>query len=79
LVSIFGARNRSDVHPDVCDFGFWDRPPHPGFAGLAIGLTVGLEALGTNYRGSMNPTRSFGPAFVGEFGSTIGFIGLHQF
>jgi len=23
LVSIFGARNRSDVHPDVCDFGFW--------------------------------------------------------
>lgn len=44
-----------------------DRRSHIGFAGLAIGLTVGLEAafMGPITGASMNPARSFGPAFVG--------------
>ncbi len=44
-----------------------DRRSHVGFAGLAIGLTVGLEAafMGPITGASMNPARSFGPAFVG--------------
>lgn len=44
-----------------------DRRAHIGFAGLAIGLTVGLEAacMGTITGASMNPARSLGPAFVG--------------
>ncbi|MEB3218825.1 MAG: MIP/aquaporin family protein [Nostocales cyanobacterium 94392] len=44
-----------------------DRRAHVGFAGLAIGLTVGLEAafMGPITGASMNPARSFGPALVG--------------
>lgn len=44
-----------------------DRRAHLGFAGLAIGLTVGLEAafMGPITGASMNPARSFGPALVG--------------
>ncbi|NMG11576.1 MIP/aquaporin family protein [Brasilonema sp. UFV-L1] len=44
-----------------------DRRAHIGFAGLAIGLTVGVEAafMGPITGASMNPARSFGPAFVG--------------
>lgn len=44
-----------------------DRRAPIGFAGIAIGLTVGLEAafMGSITGASMNPARSFGPAFVG--------------
>lgn len=44
-----------------------DRRAPIGFAGLAIGLTVGLEAafMGPITGASMNPVRSLGPAFVG--------------
>ena len=44
-----------------------DRRAPTGFAGVAIGLTVGLEAafMGPITGASMNPARSFGPAFVG--------------
>jgi glycerol uptake facilitator-like aquaporin len=44
-----------------------DRCAPIGFAGLAIGLTVGLEAvfMGPITGASMNPVRSFGPALVG--------------
>jgi aquaporin Z len=44
-----------------------DRRAHIGFAGLAIGLTVGVEAafMGPITGASMNPARSFGPALVG--------------
>ncbi len=44
-----------------------DRRAHIGFAGLAIGLTVGLEAafMGPITGASMNPVRSLGPAMVG--------------
>lgn len=44
-----------------------DRRAHMGFAGVAIGLTVGLEAafMGPITGASMNPARSFGPALVG--------------
>ncbi|MEL7359675.1 MAG: MIP/aquaporin family protein [Cyanobacteria bacterium J06648_10] len=43
-----------------------DRRAHVGFAGLAIGLTVGLEAafMGPITGASMNPARSFAPALV---------------
>lgn len=46
-----------------------DRRAHVGFAGIAIGLTVGLEAafMGPITGASMNPARSFGPAFIGGF------------
>jgi MIP family channel proteins len=39
-----------------------------GFAGIAIGLTVGLEAafMGPITGASMNPARSLGPALVGH-------------
>jgi MIP family channel proteins len=45
-----------------------DRRAPIGFAGLAIGLTVGLEAafMGPITGASMNPVRSLGPAFVGR-------------
>ncbi len=45
-----------------------DRRAPVGFAGLAIGLTVGLEAafMGPITGASMNPARSFAPALVGE-------------
>ncbi|ALF52006.1 MIP family channel protein [Nostoc piscinale CENA21] len=44
-----------------------DRRAHIGFAGLAIGLTVAVEAafMGPITGASMNPARSFAPAFVG--------------
>jgi MIP family channel proteins len=44
-----------------------DRRAQIGFAGLAIGLTVGLEAacMGPITGASMNPARSLGPAIVG--------------
>ncbi|QLE56703.1 MIP/aquaporin family protein [Nostoc sp. TCL26-01] len=44
-----------------------DRRAPIGFAGLAIGLTVGVEAafMGPITGASMNPARSFGPAFIG--------------
>jgi aquaporin Z len=44
-----------------------DRRAHQGFAGLAIGLTVALEAafMGPITGASMNPARSFGPALAG--------------
>lgn len=44
-----------------------DRHAPNGFAGLAIGLTVGLEAafMGPITGASMNPARSFAPALVG--------------
>ncbi|NJO43888.1 MAG: aquaporin [Cyanobacteria bacterium CRU_2_1] len=44
-----------------------DRRAPIGFAGMAIGLTVGLEAafMGPITGASMNPARSLGPAFVG--------------
>lgn len=43
-----------------------DRRSPVGFAGLAIGLTVALEAafMGPITGASMNPARSFGPAMV---------------
>lgn len=43
-----------------------DRRAHIGFAGLAIGLTVGLEAafMGPITGASMNPARSFAPALL---------------
>lgn len=44
-----------------------DRRAPIGFAGLAIGLTVGLEAafMGPITGASMNPARSLGPSVVG--------------
>lgn len=44
-----------------------DRRAHIGFAGIAIGLTVGLEAacMGAITGASMNPARSLGPALIG--------------
>jgi MIP family channel proteins len=44
-----------------------DRRSPAGFAGVAIGLTVGLEAafMGPITGASMNPARSLGPALVG--------------
>jgi MIP family channel proteins len=44
-----------------------DRRAPIGFAGIAIGLTVGLEAafMGPITGASMNPVRSLAPAFVG--------------
>jgi aquaporin Z len=44
-----------------------DRRAHIGFAGIAIGLTVALEAafMGPITGASMNPARSLGPALVG--------------
>ncbi|MCC3407318.1 MAG: aquaporin [Microcoleus sp. PH2017_29_MFU_D_A] len=45
-----------------------DRRAHIGFAGIAIGLTVGLEAafMGPITGASMNPARSLGPALIGD-------------
>jgi MIP family channel proteins len=44
-----------------------DRRAQSDFSGVAIGLTVGLEAacMGPITGASMNPARSFGPAIVG--------------
>ena len=44
-----------------------DRRSPVGFAGLAIGLTVGLEAafMGPITGASMNPVRSMAPSVVG--------------
>jgi aquaporin Z len=44
-----------------------DRRAPVGFAGIAIGLTVGLEAacMGPITGASMNPVRSLAPALVG--------------
>jgi glycerol uptake facilitator-like aquaporin len=49
----------------ICGSALAEEAPK-GFAGLAIGLTVGLEAaMGGPISGaSMNPVRSFGPALV---------------
>jgi MIP family channel proteins len=47
-----------------------DRRAHIGFAGMAIGLTVGVEAacMGPITGASMNPARSLGPAlFSGQW------------
>ena len=43
-----------------------DRRAHTGFAGIAIGLTVALEAacMGPITGASMNPARSLAPALV---------------
>lgn len=43
-----------------------DRRAHIGFAGMAIGLTVGVEAafMGPITGASMNPARSLGPALL---------------
>ncbi|MEB3291570.1 MAG: aquaporin, partial [Synechococcales bacterium] len=43
-----------------------DRRAHIGFAGIAIGLTVAVEAavMGPITGASMNPARSLGPALV---------------
>ncbi len=43
-----------------------DRRAHIGFAGIAIGLTVALEAafMGPITGASMNPARSLGPALI---------------
>ncbi len=43
-----------------------DKRAHSSIAGLAIGFTVGMNALfgGLISGGSMNPGRSFGPALV---------------
>ncbi len=43
-----------------------DRRAHIGFAGIAIGLTVGVEAacMGPITGASMNPARSLGPALL---------------
>ena len=43
-----------------------DRRAYNGFAGLAVGLTVGLEAafMGPITGASMNPARSLGPALI---------------
>jgi MIP family channel proteins len=43
-----------------------DRRAHSGFAGMAIGLTVGVEAacMGPITGASMNPARSLGPALL---------------
>lgn len=45
-----------------------DRRAPVGFAGIAIGLTVGLEAafMGPITGASMNPARSFGPALMAD-------------
>lgn len=45
-----------------------DRRALVGFAGIAIGLTVGVEAtvMGPITGASMNPARSLGPALVGN-------------
>lgn len=45
-----------------------DRRAHIGFAGMAIGLTVGVEAavMGPITGASMNPARSLGPALIGN-------------
>jgi MIP family channel proteins len=44
-----------------------DRRAHAGFAGIAIGLTVALEAIcmGPITGASMNPVRSLAPALIG--------------
>jgi aquaporin Z len=49
----------------ICGSGLDARAPK-GFAGLAIGLTVGLDAMcmGPITGASMNPARSFGPVLI---------------
>lgn len=51
----------------VCGSGLDQRSPK-GFAGVAIGLAVGIDAMvmGPITGASMNPARSFGPAAIGS-------------
>jgi len=58
-----------------------DRRAPIGFAGLAIGLTVGLEAsiYGTNYRGSMNQQGRLVQLLSENLAAPLGLLGCTNF